>query len=236
MLALEKDVAEMKHPEEEPDPWVSVSDPKDGSSVAGAKPDAIKEMDETFVLESYKGSKLGDGFWRKPRKHGAKAQKPGISQEQVCICASVDRDGNAYAKTVNRASPTVEELKEVFAGRLTPGTLAVCDGLKAYKPLCKDAGCTMVDVKKVSEEESALINLNSVNGFHSLIKRVLRDYCGVATKYQNRYNALFVAMYKLTPQRECDIIRRLLTISTDSCNSTNVDVKRKNLLDLGYIT
>lgn len=51
MLALEKDVADMKQPEEEPDPWVSVSDSKDCSSAtgaAGAKPDAIKEMDETF--------------------------------------------------------------------------------------------------------------------------------------------------------------------------------------------
>ena len=201
-----------------------------------AAPRVIKEMDETFVLESYKGSKLPEDFWRKPRKHGAVAQKPGISSEQICICASVDRNGNAYARTVNRAKPSIEELKEVFDGRLTPDTLALCDGLKGYKPLCADAGCSMLDVNKVSKEESALINLNTVNGFHSMIKEVLHRYRGVATKYQNRYNALFAAMYKRTNQDECDLIRRLLTVSPNTCNSTNADVKGKDLLDLGQLT
>ena len=94
----------------------------------------------------------------------------------------------------------------------------------------------MLDVNKVSKEESALINLNTVNGFHSMIKEVLRRYRGVATKYQNRYNALFAAMYKRTNQDECDLIRRLLTVSPNTCNSTNADVKGKDLLDLGQLT
>jgi hypothetical protein len=53
----------------------------------------VCELDDTFVLESYKGTKLPNDFWRKPRKHGAVAQKPGISNEYVCISMGVSRSG-----------------------------------------------------------------------------------------------------------------------------------------------
>lgn len=65
----------------------------------------VSEMDETFVLESYKGAALPDGVGREARRHGAKAQKRGISSEYVCICTGIERGGDAYAATVNRAKP-----------------------------------------------------------------------------------------------------------------------------------
>ena len=43
----------------------------------------ICEADETYILESFKGTKLPDDFYRKPRKHGAKATKPGLSNEYI---------------------------------------------------------------------------------------------------------------------------------------------------------
>ncbi len=102
-----------------------------------------------------------------------------------------------------------------MAGRLTS---ALCDGSKSYKPLCDNA---------VSGDESTLINLNTVNGFHSMIKEVLRRYRGVATKYQHRYDALFAAISMRTNQDECDPIRHLLTVSPNIC-STNAGVKGKD--------
>ena len=43
----------------------------------------ISEMDETYLPESYKGTVLSDSVRRKPRRHGAKAEKRGISNEYV---------------------------------------------------------------------------------------------------------------------------------------------------------
>jgi len=69
----------------------------------------VAELDETYVLESFKGSKFGPDAKRKPRLHGEKASKRGLSDEQICICAGVQRQGATYASTVNRASPSSEE-------------------------------------------------------------------------------------------------------------------------------
>lgn len=63
----------------------------------------VTELDETFVLESYKRNKLPEGLGRKPRKHGEKAIKRGISSEYVCICARIQRNRAAMAHSVNWA-------------------------------------------------------------------------------------------------------------------------------------
>ncbi len=57
----------------------------------------VSEMDKTFVLESYKGAALPEGVEREARKRG-------ISSEYVCICTGIERGGDAYAATVNRAN------------------------------------------------------------------------------------------------------------------------------------
>jgi transposase-like protein len=66
--------------------------------------EGVCEADETYLLESLKGVKLPPDFWRKPRKHGAKAEKRGLSNEYICVCAGVEREGNAISVAVNRAT------------------------------------------------------------------------------------------------------------------------------------
>jgi hypothetical protein len=82
-------------------------------------------LDETFVLESYKVKEMAKDFWRKPRLHGAIASKPGLSDEQVCICTGIDYSGFTIAESVNRATPTSDELAKVFSGRINKKALAI---------------------------------------------------------------------------------------------------------------
>lgn len=157
----------------------------------------ISELDETYVLESLKGKKFGENAPRKPRKHGAKASKRGISNEQVCIMAGVQRNGGpAYAVTTNRANPSKEEIGEAFKDHVGTGCVAFTDGLKGYKHLENIVDCVIESVSVEEQKSSKTANLNNVNGFHSHIKARYNYYRGVATKYINRYNALFSATYR----------------------------------------
>lgn len=203
-------------------------DPKNKST-------AVMELDETFVLDNYKGTRIPAGFYRGPRERNGTAIYPGISFEQVCICASVEREGGAYAKTINRAKPSNQELKEVFESKLKPGTLILCDGLKGYNSLSRETGCDMCDVNKAPQEESNVLNLNKVNNFHSMIKERHRCYRGVATKYQNRYNVLYSTVYKLTSAKKAKLIERLLT-SRGKYYRTNAAIQTANILPLGDIS
>lgn len=173
----------------------------------------ITELDETFCLDNYKGSPVPEEAGRGPRKHGAQARRPGISNEYVCICTGVQRNGGpVMALTVNRATPSKEEIKEVFGGHIGAGALLFTDGQKAYQSLRSVAeGCSVVSVKA---QKGRVFHLNTVNGFHSLIKSYYEAYRGVATKYLNRYNALFSMLYRSFSGLKDHIFSRLSKVSS----------------------
>ena len=169
--------------------------------------DEVSELDETFVLECYKGKKLPDAIGRPARKHGAKAQKRGISNEYVCICTGAQRKSNVVIKSVNRAKPSSEEIAEVFAGHIADGALLLTDGLRSYGILESLADCS---IKNVEDEKTSFYNLNTVNNLHSVIKKQYEFYRGVATKYINRYCTLFKYMYRCTATAIQDIKNAML--------------------------
>ena len=154
----------------------------------------IAELDETFVLDCYKGAPVPEDAGRGARKHGAKAAKRGISNEYIAICTGIQRDGGIIAETVNRAKPSSDEVKEVFSGHIAENTLILTDGLRSYNVLETLAGCTVVDVNH--EECRGIFHLNTVNSLHSYIKQTYVHYRGVASKYLNRYNALFSIAFR----------------------------------------
>ena len=170
----------------------------------------VTELDETFVLDSYKGKKLPDTVQRKPRKHGEGAQKSGLSQEFVCICAGVERGGASMAMTINRAKPSSQEIQDVFAGHISEDALALCDGLRSYAKLGDAVGCSIKNVDL--EDNHKFFNLNTVNSFHSFIKRTYVFYRGVATKYLNRYNALFSFAFRRSADSVTNLLKRLLEV------------------------
>jgi len=180
--------------------------------------DGVCETDETYVLESVKGSKILDGYHRKPRKHGAKASKPGISEEYVCVCASITGAGKSVAVSVNRAMPSKSEIAEVFGDRITDDTLILCDGSKNYDVL--NEKCTVAHTERI----------NKVNGFHSFIKNRNLNARGFATKYLNRYNSLFSKIFANTDAAVNEIYN-LMTARNNSFNSI-ATVKSHKLLNV----
>lgn len=171
----------------------------------------VAELDETFVLDCYKGAPVPESAGRGSRKHGAKALKRGISNEYVAICTGIQRDGGVVAKTVNRAKPSCEELKAIFTGHIAKDALLLTDGLRSYNILESMATCTVVDVNH--EGNRGTFNLNTVNGLHSYIKNTYDHYRGVATKYINRYNALFAIAYRCLKETARNIFTSLCNAS-----------------------
>jgi transposase-like protein len=143
----------------------------------------VCEADETYVLESLKGRKIPEDYHRKPRKHGAVAAKRGISEEYICVCASVTGEGKNVSTAVNRATPSKQEILEVYGDRVDEDTVILCDGNRSYGVL--EDKCTVATTKRI----------NKVNGFHRYIRERLDAARGVATIYLNRYNALFSKVY-----------------------------------------
>lgn len=190
----------------------------------------ISEFDETFVLDSYKGTPVPASANRKARRHGAKASRPGISNEYIAICTGIERDGQVIAETVNRAKPSSKEIWKVFDGHVAKNTLVMTDGLRSYRILEKNGQCTVVNINK--EKSRGTFNLNTVNSLHSFIKRRYDHYRGVSTKYLNRYNTLFALAYRCSESLHFELFVTLCKLSNDSYWHKVAEIKNHQLLIL----
>lgn len=190
----------------------------------------IAELDETYVLDCYKGAAVPEDAGRGARKHGAKAAKRGISNEYIAICTGIQRDGGAVAKTVNRAKPSSDELEEIFSGHIAENTLILTDGLRSYNVLETAAGCTVVDVNH--EGCRGIFHLNTVNSMHSYIKGMYVHYRGVGTKYINRYNALFSLAFRCANERADTLFAALASLGQTCYWHSVEDIRNYQLATL----
>jgi hypothetical protein len=135
------------------------------------------------------------------------------------------------ARTVNRATPSASELSQVFGGCLEEGSLVLTDGAPSYRVL---EGLCQVDVTRVNTDgntERPFLHINSANAFHRFIKERYDGYRGVATKYLNRYNALFARTFRGNTHLIDEIYAALCSNKTNSFYSVK-QVKSHHLLPL----
>ena len=143
----------------------------------------VSSYDETFFLESQKGSR---NLERKARKRGGKASKPSLSSEQVPVLVAVDRSGT----TASTVLPAVnsEALKSAIEPVVTPDILLVNDGNNVYPPCAAAMGVRHVALNlSKGERVRGTIHMQTVNNRHNRLKAFLARYNGVSTKYLQNY-------------------------------------------------
>lgn len=144
------------------------------------------EMDEKYVQNSHKGKHI-EGV--EPRRRGEPASKRGISNEKICIATGIQRLGNSVLQATNTGNPTGGDLMKL-KDNLQKHSLVWIDGKQSYNALLKDREC---DVRVMGDHTTytSVDHLNNVNSFHKMIEDWYTKYRGVASKYINRYCALF---------------------------------------------
>lgn len=168
---------------------------QDLSDANPVKLSGIVELDETYVLDNYKGAHLPEGVKRAPRLSGGKAKKRGLSKEYIAICAGVNRDSEgSMAVGVSRSKPSEDQMEQTFTGHIADGSVVVTDGLVTYKAIKNVAKCAILNAKSAAGK-AAGVNLHAVDNFHSFIKGFQKNYHGVATKYLNRYCAMYATVF-----------------------------------------
>jgi len=143
----------------------------------------IVEADETYLLESQKGSRKLD---RKPRKRGGKAALRGISHHLDCILVARDRSGQTIDAVAGRGALTKAQLVEHLLPKLDPQALLVTDANAAYRAFARDHGIAHQAVnlqagQRVRASTQGAIHVQNVNAYHRRFKEWLARFHGVAS-------------------------------------------------------
>ena len=149
----------------------------------------IVEADETFLLESQKGSRTLN---RPPRRRGGRAAKRGISSELDCILVARDRNGGTIDAVTGRGALTVAQLERDLLPRLDVQALLVSDSHVAYRAFARKhrIGHEAVNLRagvRVRHLGNRAIHVQNVHAYHQRFKTWLLRFHGVASCYLPNY-------------------------------------------------
>jgi transposase-like protein len=145
----------------------------------------IAEVDEIFLLESFKGQRK---LPRPARKRGGVAEKPGLSAEQIPILIARDRTGaHIDAVLPDRSEAAV---RPVLEGKVSKDNTLLCmDGDKALIAFAKAEGIEyeLIIASKGEHVHEKVLHIQNVNAYGGRFKQWLNRFNGVATKYLQSY-------------------------------------------------
>lgn len=147
------------------------------------KLEGVVEADETYVLESEKGSRR---LKRKPRKRGGKATKRGLSKEQIPVMVARDRSGATLTQVLPDA--TAASIGRVLDPVVAKDAALVSDGAKAYRTFADATGRLHIALNASAGEHTwGTYHIQNVNSYTSGYKSWAARFKGVATSYLPNY-------------------------------------------------
>ncbi len=151
----------------------------------------VVEADETFFHLSFKGSRhIETVAGRKAHKRGNAINKRGLSKEQVCVPCAISIRGNGLSQIGKLGSCNLSALSLTLGNRIKSGSILCSDRLNVYNDFCLrfhlEHNCSgLKHVAKLLDAQNK--HIQHINGYHSSMKRFMRPFNGVATKYLNNY-------------------------------------------------
>ena len=173
----------------------------------------IIEADETFFEESQKGERQVKG--REARKRGFSSYTY-TKKSKVCVLTAIDRNKASFTKPAGFGGLEKDDVV-LLQKHIIKDSVLITDGNRTYRNLH--------DIKlkslKFGKPENKVYHLNNINSFHSMLKKFMIRFNGVATKYLDFYMEYFKNI-----KDNIDIFTALLN---NACYCRNVDIRNKRV-------
>ena len=151
-----------------------------------ARLEGMVEADETYMLESQKGSRH---LSRPPRRRGGVATRRGISREHECLLVARDRGRQTLDFHTGRGPVSAAQLADCLLPVLATDVLLISDSAAAYQTFASSAGIAHEAINlRAGIKARGVIHLNNVNGWHARFKTWLKRFNGIASRYLVNYS------------------------------------------------
>lgn len=156
----------------------------------------ITESDDTFFHQSSKGTKVSD---REPRKRGGAVKKRGISDQQVAVIVTADRDTELGLSIVRLGRIKKVDIEKAIGHRVSNQTILCSDSHVSYKGFASDSKLEHHAIRAdLKQHTKGIYHVQHVNSIDSRLKKWIEyTFNGVSTKYLQQYLNWFKAKEKL---------------------------------------
>lgn len=109
-----------------------------------------------------------------------------ISSEQVCVPCAIDRDGHSISKVATLGSVKTRDLHHVYDGKIKDTATLCTDKMNSYVRFANSNKINLIQLKS-GKSKKGIYNIQRINSYHSKLKKFMRVFNGVSTKYLNNY-------------------------------------------------
>ena len=145
----------------------------------------IVEADETYLLESQKGSRK---LTRPARRRGGSAPTAGITHHHDCLLVARDRGKRTRDAVAGRGQITEGKLLRWLHPMLDRKAILVSDGAAAYARYATTANIRHEPINVAAGVRvRGVFHIQGVNAYHSRFHQWLGPFRGVASRYLPNY-------------------------------------------------
>ena len=193
------------------------------------------QLDETYVLESFKGNRTKSKNFKMPRPayhrgRNTKGKGPAKTQgrtkgSQLCVLTGIDGEGSVFLEVVGRGMLSKADAKPTLKQRIHKGATITTDDHKAYPGILNE----LKVVHFVRESNIPQEDLNHVNSLHSALEAFLKKKRGVSSRRLDLYLSEFAWRWMYTKKTEstADVAQKVIR----QLAKTAYDEKLMNLND-----
>ena len=141
-------------------------------------------------------------------------------KKKVCVPCAVNRNGLSISKITNTGRVSTRDLHHIYDGRIKTNSTLVTDKMNSYVRFTNANGIDLVQLK-TGKAKKGIYNIQHINSYHSQLKRFMRGFNGVSTKYLNNYlvwnNLVNYAKESDMEKRNIFLTFVLATLKTAKC-------------------
>ena len=157
-----------------------------------------KYLSEKYFCDFHKDS-LGSGNLFLSKKPFYRVDfKKNISENQICINTAIDRNGHIITRVVDNSCGTTnnrrkpQNMVSFFNGKLGENIILCAYKTGEYREMAQKLGIKM---RQSPRPYNTIYTVNHVFKYHWELKRWLKNFNGVSTKYLNNYLSWFKFLF-----------------------------------------
>lgn len=202
-------------------------------------------IDETFIPVSFKGNHSKEDNFLMPRashKRGKDKSEKGLSKNQVCVVCALDDNGNSIAHVCGIGASSAEKIGYVLDNYLdTKNVFCIYSdespAIKKYAQSSnfdiKQAKSDIYKQKQKKFDRDKFVTykyLQTMNSYHSRLKKFMDSFSSVSTKLLSGYLYLFTWKERNKDIEPIEAYKELLAVMTEPNLYISVDAITKNKL------
>ncbi|MBO5021438.1 MAG: IS1595 family transposase [Clostridia bacterium] len=158
--------------------------------------------DDTRLNYNLKGNH-GTNFImpHRARSRGGSYSMKSHNKNQICILCAIDENGNSFSKVVGFGNPSAKRICDGFKDKIDcseKGNYLITDGANCFNKAIETYGflewkkrTTLKKGNKRVPDTTTEYHIQRINSYHSRLKRFIRNYNGISSRYLPGYLLLF---------------------------------------------